>query len=286
MPNAPPSFFMEATDELWNKAVSLHEANKFQEAEPLYVRLLEQNHKNSGLMATLGSLYLQLNRPGLAIHFMEMAAEKLHEADLYTNLGLAYKNAHQIEKARHWFEKSISENPTPESLTNYSGLYIECGEDEKCMRLCREAIAKKYDLPVAHWNLAIALLANGQWEEAWDEYEWGLKGHEIRARRYIGEYPWWDGSPGKTVLIYGEQGLGDEIMFASMLREASKNNTIILECHQRLETLFKKAFPQITVYGTREEMRRPEWVSNHKIDAILSIGSLGKFYRRDRKSVV
>ena len=49
----------EATDEIWNKATALHTADKFEEAEKLYVQLMEQNHDNAGLMATIGTLFLQ-----------------------------------------------------------------------------------------------------------------------------------------------------------------------------------------------------------------------------------
>jgi ADP-heptose:LPS heptosyltransferase len=60
-----------------------------------------------------------------------------------------------------------------------------------------------------------------------------------------------------------------------------KTNKVVLECHQRLKTLFEKAFPQITVHGTREDLE-VTW-SPEGIDYRLSIGSLGKFYRNSRE---
>lgn len=274
----------EPTEDLWLEGQRLHLADKFPEAEAIYTRLLEQNHNNGGLMATLGSLYLQTGNNGLAIHFLESAIKTgLKIPDIYTNLALAYKGSHQVQKSRAAFEKSINEDPSAESLTNYSGMFIECGESKKCADLCERAIAMKYDLPVAHWNLAISLLGDGVWDRAWDEHEWGLKGNCMREDRNPWGVPFWDGTPGKTVVLYGEQGLGDEIMFASMIHDIAKTNPVILECHGRLETLFRKSFPDITVYGTRED-KEISWADNHKIDARLSIGSLGKFYRRSREA--
>jgi tetratricopeptide (TPR) repeat protein len=228
-------------------------------------------------------LYCEQERYGLAIHFLEAAAKTLKEADVYTNLGLSYKKVHQVQKAREWFEKSIQENPTAESLCNYSAMFIECGEDQKCMDLCEQSIAKKPDLNMAHWNLSIGLLGNGKWERAWDEYEWGLKEPSLRENRDLAGVPYWNGEEG-TVLVYGEQGMGDEIMFASMLPDLLKTNKVVFECHTRLENLFRKSFPQIKVYGTREEREKPAWVSGEKIDYRISIGSLGKFYRRTQDS--
>ena len=271
-------------DDLFAKANELHLADKFAEAEVMYGKLLEQNHDNAGLMATLGSLYCQTERHGLAIHFLEQAVKKgLDLPDMYTNLGLSYKKSNQVEKARHWFQKSIEKEPTAESLCNYSAMFIECGEDEKCMDLCERAIALKPDLNMSHWNLSVAYLGNGKWEKAWDEYEWGLKEASLRENRDIAGVPYWDGQEG-AVLVYGEQGMDDEIMFASMLPDLLQTNNVVFECHTRLESLFRKSFPEIKVYGTREEREKPAWVSGEKVDYRISIGSLGKFYRRSKDS--
>jgi len=269
---------------LWEKACALHLDKEFDEAEKIYVQLLEQNYNNTGLMATLGSLYVQTKRFGLGIHFLESAIAKgLNQPDAFTNLGLAYTQVNMREKGREYFEKSIKEEPTPEALSNYSAMFIEAGESKKCAELCEQAIAQNPDLPLAHWNLALSLLGDGVWERAWDEHEWGLKGNFMREDRAVLDVPMWDGTKGKTVLVYGEQGLGDEIMFASMLPDLLKTNTVVFECHKKLATLFQKSFPTVPVYGTREDSE-VDWAYNHPIDYRLCIGSLGKFYRRSKDS--
>ena len=266
--------------ELWDQACALHMERKFDEAEKIYVQLLEQNHDNAGLMATLGSLYVQTERPGLGIHFLEAAIKGgLKQTDVLTNLGIGYKKAGQIRKAREYFDESIKEEPSPESLANYSGLLIESGQGARCIEMCEQAIAEKPDLPVAHWNLALCLLSEGVWGRGWDEHEWGLKTKGIREDREVLKAPVWDGKSPGTVLVYGEQGMGDEIMFTSMLPDVLKTNKVVFECYPRLETLFKKSFPDVTFYGTRES-RSVEWAHKHKIDYRIPVGSLGQFYRR------
>jgi hypothetical protein len=270
--------------DLWKQACDLHLEKNFDEAEKLYIQLLEQNHDNSGLMATLGSLYVQTGRPGLGIHFLEAAIKAgMKQTDVFTNLGLAYKQSGQTKKARENFDESIKEEPSPEALTNYSGLLIESGRDTQCIEFCERAIKEKPDLPIAHWNLAISLLSEGQWGRAWDEHEWGLKTQGIREDRAVLDVPVWDGKSPGTVLVYGEQGMGDEIMFASMLPDLLKTNNVVFECYHRLETLFKKSFPGVPIYGTRED-KEVAWAYDHKIDYRIPIGSLGQFYRRSREA--
>ena len=276
---------VDTGDGLIAKANELHLQGKFAEAELIYGQLMEQNYNNVGLMATLGSLYVQNQQWGLGIHFLQCAMDMgLKEPDAYTNLAVAYQRSGQYDKARIWYEKSIEGESTPEALTNYSGMFVEAGNPEKCIALCEDAIKKNPHLAMAHWNMALALLGEGIWDRAWEEHEWGFIPKGLREDRDVIGLPKWDGTPGQRVLIYGEQGLGDEIMFASILPDILKTNPVVLECHERLATLFRKAFPEIeAVYGTRWE-EKVDWGGNHKFDARLAIGSLGKFYRRSREA--
>lgn len=274
---------VDTGETLIERAHALHLTGKFEEAEAVYGQLLEQNYNNLGLMATIGSLYVQQQKWGMGIHFLQYAMDGgLKEPDAYTNLAIAYQKSGQYDKARGWYEKSIQGDSTPEALTNYSGMFIEAGAPAKCIALCEEAIKKDPGLAMAHWNMALALLGEGAWDRAWEEHEWGFIPKGLREDRDLFGLPKWDGTPGQTVLVYGEQGLGDEIMFASMLPDLLKTNRVVLECHPRLEKLFRDAFPTLdAVYGTRWD-QEVSWGANHKIDARLAIGSLGKFYRRSR----
>jgi len=67
--------------ELFEQATQLHLEKKYDEAEAIYDQLLTQNPDNAGLMATLGTLFLQTNRYGLAISFLTRSAEKLPQSD-------------------------------------------------------------------------------------------------------------------------------------------------------------------------------------------------------------
>ena len=273
---------VDTGDSLLAKANELHLKNDFAGAEKLYAQLLEQNYNNKGLMATLGSLYVQNQVWGLGIHFLQSAIDLgLNEPDAYTNLAMAYQRSGQYDKAKGYYEKSIEGDTSPEALTNYSGMFVEAGEPKKSIELCEQAIKKNPDILMAHWNLGLALLGEGRWERAWEEHEWGLKPGGLRENRSVLDVPMWDGTPGKTVHVYGEQGLGDEIMFASMLPDLLKTNPVVLECHSRLETLFRKSFPDIPVYGTRES-QEVDWPHQHPFEYRMAIGSLGKFYRRSR----
>lgn len=270
--------------ELFDKAAEAHKAGKYEEAEKMYDLLLTQNKDNPGLLATMGTMYLQMTKNGLAIQLMERArALGLEQSDLLSNLSLAYKNSGQHDRALELIKKACEmPDPCAGALANYSGFHTNTGTPDKAIELCSRALTLEPEMVVAHWNLALALLEKGEWEQGWEEHEWGLRGtkamSQMRVDRKIGDIPMWDGTPGKTVMVIGEQGLGDEIMFASMIPDLMQVGNVIIESHKRLVTLFSKSF-NVPCYGTREDTSI-DWTGNHEIDYRIHIGSLGKFFRR------
>jgi hypothetical protein len=162
-------------------------------------------------------------------------------------------------------------------------MYIESEHQARPSRPAARRSRESPQLPIAHWNLGScsSRVASGT---GWEEHEWGLKTNGMRLNREIGGWPEWDGSPGKKVVIYGEQGIGDEIMFASMLPDVLKTNEVVLECHERLVTLFEKSFPGVKSTARASRAIR-QWVENETADARIAIGSLGKFYRRSARGL-
>ena len=93
--------------ELFEQASEHHKAGRLEEAERLYEILLTQNHDNSGLLATLGTLYLQQSKYGLAMTLLHRAVDRGYaSSDVLSNLSLCYKNSGQPDKAIKWAELS------------------------------------------------------------------------------------------------------------------------------------------------------------------------------------
>ena len=267
---------------MFEEANRLNLEGKLDEAASLYDAMLTQNPDNAGLLATMGTVLMKQGKTGLAITLLHRAAQKTPASDILSNLGLAYKYSGQHEKALEYMNKALKDDPSAETLNSYAGMHINVGTPDISLKYADKALELRPEYEMAHWNKSISLLELGRWNEAWDEHEHGFTAH-MRIRRNIDDKPYWDGTEGKTIAVYGEQGLGDEIMFASMLPDLMAKNNVILECHPRLKTLFEKAFPGTPIYGTRDQ-KEINWHNGHEIDYSVSIGSLGKWYRRSRES--
>ena len=95
------------------------------------------------------------------------------------------------------------------------------------------------------------------------------------ARSY--PQPRWNGESlaGRTILVHGEQGIGDEILFGSCLPDLiDRAGHCVVVCDPRLEPLFKRSFPQATVHGYARRQDRVGMPLAERIDVQIPIGSL------------
>lgn len=135
--------------------------------------------------------------------------------DALNNKGLIYSAIDQLDIAIDCHKQAIAINPLrPDSHNNLGYLYQELMRFDEALVSYEKAIALQPDYPDARWNRASILLAQGDYENGFLEYEWRLKLHDLNPRKFLCER--WNGTQhlkGKTVLIHSEQGLGDAIQF-------------------------------------------------------------------------
>jgi tetratricopeptide (TPR) repeat protein len=250
----------------------------------------------------LGTLFMQLGDSGLAIALLNRCMEKGGKgASPWINLGAAWKVDHNDDEAAKCYHKAIEAAETDEFITEeqklldmnhaYHGmasLYINAGQPDLCIHWCNKALKIKPDDRYALWNKGLALLERGDWEEGfrlYDEAGFRTDGNKPmeRKRKTYGGLPKWEGEPGKTVICYGEQGVGDEIMFASMLPDLMKEAKVILDVDKRIPQLLRRSFPEaVAVYDTSSIDDPFPWIKNHEGDDLcyFPMGSLGKRYRK------
>jgi len=256
-------------------------------SERLLHELYNHNWGSHIVLYTLGSLYLARGDVGLAATLLQGVTNSHPEfGEAWNNLGLAFRDLGMWKKSVYCTERASKLIQNPDIPCNLSGLHITRNMPEKALEYAEQALAVDPDHIKSQWHKALALLEMRKWDEAWDWHETRLKGganEDIAHRNYHGEEqtPVWDGKTKGKLVIHGEQGLGDEIMFASCIPDAIATGCeIVFEPAPRMGNVFKRAFPAIAVYGTHKADGR-EWVAKHgKPDFKIALGSLPKFYRR------
>lgn len=197
----------------------------------------------------------------------------------YNDLGGIYKTWGRMGQALECFDKALMLNPKAyNSRNNRGAVYEEFGRFDEALSEYETATLLNPLDQGARWNTAFLYLKQGMLEKGWEAHETRLTNGIVSVRF---SYPVWQGEPpqGKTLLVYAEQGLGDEIMFASCIPDLMNTGArCVLECDVRLVPLFSRSFPDVLVRGSARH--QVEWLATvPAIDAQIAAGSLPKMFR-------
>ena len=298
-----------------NVGNTLHALGKSHEALESVDRAikLQPARQEAYLAAAIIMIVLGLNDQAIP-HLRQAIHLGSNSAGTFFRLAICLRAIKKNEEALKVAEEGFKRNP--ESAEDYSligGFLRQTNRNEQAIPYYRKALELNANLEAARLGLANSLSVLDRVDEARQHYEElekgtsiskngpynkalmdlslgrfreGWEGYEARSLSEIGtlqprqySYPLWDGSHVETLFIWGEQGLGDEIVYTSILEDAQRRaNKIILETDPRLVPLMARSFPQIQVIARDMDQLTKERVS---ASAHLPIGSLGKLFRLD-----
>lgn len=153
------------------------------------------------------------------------------------------------------------------------------------------ALTKSPSTSSLETHAAIAHLLTGNFTRGWELFErrdtWpqsivsNQQLHRASPKTLPNGISRWDGAYGsaETVMVRGEQGVGDEIMFGTLLPEVARRcKKMCIQVDDRLVGLFARAFPDATII----EHGAP--LESMQINAAVKMGSLGGLFRRSREA--
>lgn len=197
-------------------------------------------------------------------------------------LGLCLCGVDAPEEALSCVQRCIELEPgAPQFFRHLANVLFDLGRFEEAGRLWLWLLAREPEDVPARWSLARLQLSRRQFEVGWANYR--VRHAAVEVIRLSAQLPRWQGEPlaGKRLLVAGEQGLGDEIMFASCYPDlVAMGAQLILRCDRRLIGLFQRAFPDADV-GPRED---PALVRGINADLEVSAGDLPALLRSSESS--
>lgn len=172
-------------------------------------------------------------------------------------------------------------------LANLAACHRELEEMGQALAAIDRAIAAKPDAFNLAWDRAQMLLMAENFQDGWDAYPSRFEIGPTAFRRRHQDRPEWDGHPiasGK-LLLWGDQGIGDEMIVGSLISEAQAlAPEIILECEPRLVPLFDRSLPNVEVVARGDPP--DDRLMDIAIVAQLPTGDLPRLLRRQRESFV
>lgn len=158
----------ETIETLFQQALTLHRANRLNEASALYQRVLALSPQHPRSLHLLGTIAYQLGRADIAVNLIEsaLAADPTPPA-FHNDLGEAYRIQRRIAEAEREFRRAIELSPNLASAHNNLGILLQNdGRLDEALARFRRAAMLRPDSHEMHLNLGCALLATGAVEEA------------------------------------------------------------------------------------------------------------------------
>jgi tetratricopeptide (TPR) repeat protein len=165
--------------------------------------------------------------------------------------------------------------------TNLAVVLAQCGRfDESALHHDRAMEIDPDNIPFVA-NRAYARLTAGDIPGGWDDWERAIEDGP-RGKERTFSVPRWQGEDvsDRRVMVYREQGIGDEILFASCIPDlVTASGQTIVECSSRLTSLFARSFPTATVRHQTIDFQGNEHLTEPDFDVAVPMGSLPKFFR-------
>ena len=208
--------------------------------------------------------------------------------EAHGTLALAYRVVHRLVSTRSALKRALTINPSYlAALVNLSQLQMMDTRPDEAERLARRAFAVEPPMPIVHWNLGQILLGQGKPDPGLYHEEYRL--HDANDPSKVKTRilrPRWDGKPldGQSLLIWAERGIGDQFYYARWMAVIPKNiGRVIVECDERLVTLYQRSFPHLHIAASRPTV---EEMSAEPIDLQIPVGSLPLVYIRETSEAI
>ncbi|MEM8715461.1 MAG: hypothetical protein AAGE92_06720, partial [Cyanobacteria bacterium P01_G01_bin.4] len=273
---------------LLKHAQDLAEAGQFDEAYRITDKSLKQDPDNPHWLNVMTHLMLETEKPSLGYQLARRVCDLSPKDSIgWLNLGVACRDMRLDKEAIRYFRRSLKHAQTPDKQSmanvNLSSSLIDIGEFSEAEGYCLQALEQNPESKKAVMNLAFCQLGQRNWKEGWRNYR-SIIGHDWRPRFQYNDEPLWDGVSRGTIVLYGEQGLGDQISFASMLPDVMKwadenDSRIVVETVPRLVHLFRRSFPGLRVYGTLGQSNVDWSPEDREVNYSFPIGQVAEFFR-------
>tara|TARA_X000000950_G_scaffold286616_1_gene396076 strand:- start:1098 stop:2792 length:1695 start_codon:yes stop_codon:yes gene_type:complete len=263
----------------YNLAMTYAKLGKFIEAEEIYKIVIKLNPNYAQAYYHLGNNFVKLNKTERAEKAYKRAIEiKPDYSICFNNLGAIYWGMGRFEESEKNYKKAITIDPN--NLDAYCNLGVTLQymcKFEEAEDNYKKALKIKPNYPEAYSNWALTLMYKGSLKESFELSEWRWKTKKNKNKKFETNKPFWNNENNKIIYVWREQGIGDEIMYCSMIDELieEKSAKIILNCDNRLKPLFQRSLNKKIQYKDDKSILENEF------DCHIPMASLANFLRYD-----
>lgn len=279
---------------LANLGGALTKLGRHDEAKTVLEYALELDPQNINARINLGGVLQAKKDFHAAIrNALEAVSLSPTSAVAFNNLGCAFGGVNMMHEALHAYQTAQQLDPDHlEAGLNVAMTLIQLGRIEEGLA-SYEALLNKIPASkpafkeVVKFYASFPYLQIGNLSIGWEYYESGfnelLPNGAARTPNRKFNCPQWQGEDlsGRKLLVWREQGLGDELMFSSILIDLMASEAdITFECTQRLVNTYRRSFPQLRVQAETINIMTGEFICTETYDYHIPVGSLPRILRK------
>lgn len=273
-----------------NLGLCLTRQRQFSEARTLFEHALVLKPDFYPAKNNLCEVYQELgDHSAQLLNALEAVRLQPSSSKAFNNMATALLENGRVDEAAHAFETSLMlDSGSFEAGFNLAKIAHDQGDSDEALRYLDKLYAEHASKDerrkeLIEYMLSFQYLESGRLKEGWEFYERGFSPLIPKSftrgpdRKF--SVPRWDGrrlGSHQTLMVWREQGIGDEIRFASLLPLLEKIGIkLILECDTRMVNAFQRSFPQFLVRSQQMDSQLMQTADDY--DFHIPIGSLPKF---------
>ena len=267
------------TDALCNLGICWSLQEKYEQAEAAYKKALEIDPGNIEIYDYLINNYLErkLYRDAKEV-ISRLIDKRINIAKGLNYLGLYHiaTQTDDLSEATKCFESSINEDPNfDDPYVSLGTIFMDQRKFKKSLEYFKKALELNQSNDQANYAQVRPFIFLGELKRGWECYEYRWKvSFEKNVKWPIEGRPLWEGKRDSDIVLWREQGIGDELIFLGLVPEAqdlSKSVSVYID--KRLIPLCERSMPDVRFLSDPEQIREQEF------DYHLPMGSLPRLFR-------
>jgi Flp pilus assembly protein TadD len=266
---------------------ALVQERDFKAAKPLLEKALERNPSDTSLIVAMADVRMEQGRYLDAGELIAKAFEIAPSMDMKGRLAASCLARCDYDRTLRLVDEMLAEDPGVAEMI--AAVRVDAlthsGRHDEALPILDTLINRSPHDHARRFPRAAIHLLNERFEQGWEDYLYRNLASTKHLRMVA--LPQWSGQPieGKRLLVLAEQGLGDQVMFASCLPDLLKEqpSRVVVEVVDRVAPTLARSFPEVEVVSTKQD-RALDWIRDiGEMDYFIPIGDLPRLYRKRRQ---